>query len=162
MQKNTLIKFPVSIGSYRSFVNRITDLASNKSSAYVCIANVHMLVEAYYDKAFYQLLKNANIVAPDGMPITWGLSFFHGIKQDRVAGMDLLPDLLKEMVQRNLSVYFYGGSEDLLNSTRSYVNEKFPQLIVKGYHSPPFRPLTEIESDAVINKINHSKTNIFF
>lgn len=162
MQQNTLIQFPVSIGSYTSFVDKITDLARMQSSAYVCVANVHMLIEAYYDQEFRQVLKGANIVAPDGMPITWGLSFFHGIKQDRVAGMDLLPDLLQEMMQKNLSVCFYGGSQDLLNITRLYVKEKFPLLNVKGYHSPPYRVLTDVEIEATINNINLSKANIVF
>lgn len=162
MQQNTLIQFPISIGPYSSFVNKIIDLASNQSSAYVCVANVHMLVEAYFDQEFFQVLKDANIVTPDGMPITWGLSFFHGIKQDRVAGMDLLPDLLREMMQKKLSVYFYGGSQNLLSTTRSYVKEQFPQLNVKGYHCPPFRTLTDAENEATINKINLSKAHIVF
>ena len=87
--KKSLISINITTGNYVSFVKRIMDLSSGKSS-YTCIANVHMLVEAHKSESFAKIVNGANITTPDGMPLTWGLKLLHGVKQERVAGMDLL------------------------------------------------------------------------
>ena len=88
MQQNQLIHFPISLGSYNDFVNHILTIAGNQTSSYICIANVHMFIEAYQDNFFLEIVKQADVVTPDGLPLTWALSLFNRIKQDRVAGMD--------------------------------------------------------------------------
>ena len=90
------------------------------------------------------------MVTPDGMPLVKSLRQLYGVQQDRVAGMDLLPDLMSEAEKLSLPVYFYGGTEEILKRTKEYISEKFPNLIFAGSYSPPYRPLTNEESLAVI------------
>lgn len=162
MYQKKLIHFPLSIGYYDSFLDLIITLASEKVSSYICIANVHMFIEAHNDKNFIQIIKKANIVTPDGMPLTWGLYLLNGIKQERVSGMDLLPDLLNVVIKNNLSVYFYGGSSALLDRTDIFLKDKFPLLNVAGFYSPPFRELTPEHNKQIIDEINFSNANIVF
>src|SRR3954470_11469837 len=89
-----IINIPISVGKYDDFVTKIVDLAIDATSAYVCILNVHMLVEAYFEKSFKKVIERADIITPDGLPITWALRWLRSISQERVAGMDLLPTLL--------------------------------------------------------------------
>src|SRR4051812_41261806 len=55
---------PVSVGGA---VRRILETATRHESAVVCLANVHMLMEAYDDPSFEQQLNSADLVLPDGM-----------------------------------------------------------------------------------------------
>lgn len=160
--QNLLVEFPISIGNYKTFIEKILWLAEANVSAYVCVANVHMLVEAHHDKDFGKVVQQAHLVAPDGVPITWGLSYFHGIKQDRVAGMDLLPDLLRCMSEKGLSAFFYGGSPGLLRKAETFIRQHYPRLQLAGFFSPPFRELADIEDQLVIDKINKAKPDIIF
>lgn len=136
MQKDQLINFDLSVGSYSSFVSDIIDLAKKKSSSYVCIANVHMFVEAHWDKSFCKVVREADIVTPDGKPLTWGLRLLNGIKQDRVAGGDISDDLLQQCEQQNLSVFFYGGSQKLLDGTSDFLKKKYPNLKAGRFIQP--------------------------
>ncbi|MCW3113070.1 MAG: glycosyl transferase, WecB/TagA/CpsF family [Segetibacter sp.] len=162
MEKVNLISISLSIGSYSNFVNTIISSAKEKKPYYTCIANVHMLVEAYRNKSFANVISNANIITPDGRPLAWALRLLYGIRQDRVAGMDLLPDLLSAASTENLSVYFYGGTEEILDRTKSFVKIRYPNLKVVGTYSPPFRLPTKDEEDAVIQKIENSKASLVF
>lgn len=45
------------------------------------------------------MVNQADIVTPDGMPLVWALRLLYGIKQERVAGMNLLPSLLEKAEQ---------------------------------------------------------------
>lgn len=82
--------------------------AQAKKSFYTCVANVHMLIEAYKSKEYAKILNNANLVTPDGEPLTWALKLMHGIKPGRVSGMDLLSDLIKQCLLKKVSVFFTG------------------------------------------------------
>lgn len=157
-----LISINISLGSYQSFVDRVINLASKRISAYCCVANVHMLVEAYHDQDFAYVVNNADLVTPDGMPLTWGLKLIHNVEQERVAGMDLLPDLLKEAEKNGIPVFFYGGTQEMLEQTSSFLKKVYPLLKISGMISPPFRSLTQDENQVIIDSINTSGAQLVF
>lgn len=162
MMKKQLISLQISIASFKQVIDEIIILATKKQSAYVCIANVHMLVEAHDDAAFADIVNSADMVTPDGMPLAKSIEWLYGIKQDRVAGMDVLPAVIEEAIRKNLSVFFYGGSSQMLEHTKAYIDTIYPQLQVGGMISPPFRPLTPEETEQDIAAINQSGAQIVF
>ncbi len=161
MKKN-LISIDITLGKYQTFVDSIIAFAQNKTSSYVCVANVHMLVEAYKDTAFAAIVNNADIVTPDGMPLAKGLKILYNIQQDRVAGMDLLPDLLVEAQSKQLPVFFYGGTDEMLQSTQAYLLTHYPNLKDVHFYAPPFRQLTSQEEQTIIAQINESGAGLVF
>jgi N-acetylglucosaminyldiphosphoundecaprenol N-acetyl-beta-D-mannosaminyltransferase len=162
MNKTTLMGFPLSLGSYAEFVDGICDLAGRKTSAYVCVANVHMFVEASMDQKFSEIIEQASIVTPDGKPLTWALYATRGLRQERAAGMDLLPELLNAAADRGLRVYFYGSTPEVLARTREFMERHHPTTAIAGMYSPPFRPLTADEEADVAETINHSGAHLVF
>jgi N-acetylglucosaminyldiphosphoundecaprenol N-acetyl-beta-D-mannosaminyltransferase len=162
MNKIEILRFSVSLGKYQDFVDQIISKAKGKTKAYVCIASVHQLMEAHADPSFAKISHQADIVTPDGLPITWALQWLYNVKQDRVAGMDLLPDLLKESQEKGLSVFFYGSTQTMLDKTSDYLQKEYPGLTVAGLYSPPFRPLTTDEESDICAIINNSGANMVF
>lgn len=162
MERAHLRNFSICTGKYSSFVSDILLLARMQSSANVCVANVHMFIEAYKDIQFNKIINDADIVTPDGMPLTWSLRLLYKIKQERVAGMDLLPDLLEELMNNNMPVYFYGGSPRLINKTEAYLKQAYPRLQIAGLYSPPFRELSEYEEEDIVHEINISGARAVF
>ncbi len=162
MNKQPLFNFSITTAKYSEFVNQIIQCGLNKLSTVVYVANVHMFIEAYKSPVFLSNINNADIVTPDGKPLIVALKRLYGITQDRVAGMDLLPDLLKQMALKNMPVYFYGGTQDMLDKTEQYLKINYPNLIIGGLYSPPFKPLTSIEEESVVDKINKAAPAIVF
>lgn len=121
-----------------------------------------MTIEAHWDEQFADLVNKADLLTPDGMPLAKAMKLLYGIQQDRVAGMDLLPDLLKEAEKQDLSVFFYGGTQEMLDRTKEFVATNYPLLEKHHYLSPPFRPLTEEEEQDVVTRINDSGVNLVF
>lgn len=160
--KKAIISLNVTTGSYRMFIDNILGLINEVKSCYICVANVHMLVEAHNDPKFASIVNKATMITPDGMPLVWSMNLLHGIKQDRVAGMDLLPDLLKETQDKQIPVYFYGGTQEMLDKTEQFVKSNYPGSIIAGLHSPPFRPLTKTEENNVVERINKSGAKVLF
>lgn len=162
MNKEKLINFDITTGPYSGFVNEIITKAQTGQSSYVCVANVHMFIEAHEDARFSNIIHNAEIITPDGKPLSWALRMLNGIRQERVAGMDLFPALLKAAEASHISVYFYGGSEKTLDNLDAKIKTDFPSLKVAGAYSPPFRQLTPEENESVIASINQSGAQLVF
>jgi N-acetylglucosaminyldiphosphoundecaprenol N-acetyl-beta-D-mannosaminyltransferase len=160
-KKNIFDSF-ISIGTYQGFIDEIISFAHSKIPSYVCFANVHMVVEAYRDKSFQKVINDANLVAPDGRPLSIFLRLSEGIKQDRVCGMDIFPDLLKKAAESGKAVYFYGTTEKLLKTIVHKAMTEFPALKIAGFHSPPFRTLTEEEEGAITEMINGAEPDLVF
>ncbi len=162
MSKINLLSISINTGTYQDMLQNILSTAQTKSSSYTCVANVHMLVEASKDKAFARVVNEADITTPDGKPLTWALKMLYGKEQERVAGMDLLPDLLARAEQLKLPVYFLGGTEEMLDKTESYLSERYPELIISGMYSPPFRTLNKEEKSKLVDDINDSGAKLLF
>ena len=137
-----------------------TGLAKARLSSYVCVVNVHMVVEAWQDPGFASVVNCADLATPDGMPLVMSLRLLHGITQERVAGMDLVPDLIAAAEQKGLSIFLYGSHEDVLNRMTERIGLEHPAVNIAGSYSPPFRSLSEEEEREVIERINSSGTNI--
>lgn len=142
-------------------MNTILRWACRRESRMVCVANVHMVMEAYWQPKFAQILHNADLVTPDGMPLVWMLKKM-GVPQDRVAGMDILIRLCQLAPEENVSVFFLGSDQQTLDRIKNRLTQDFPKLKVAGLSSLPFRPLMPTEDDAIIQQINDSGAGIVF
>lgn len=162
LTQRPVLRVPVSTGTPAEFVDAILDLGAARASAYVCCANVHMLVEAHRRPAFGQVLRGAAVVAPDGSPVAAAVGWLHGRRQARVAGMDLLPALLAAAARRGQSVYFYGTTPEVLARMQARIGRELPGLQVAGAHAPPFRPLTPAEEAADVAAINAADPDLLF
>ncbi|MGL5083412.1 MAG: WecB/TagA/CpsF family glycosyltransferase [Microcoleaceae cyanobacterium] len=135
--------------------------ASRRESRTVCVANVHMVMEAYWDQGFNQVLSEADIVTPDGMPLVWMLKRM-GIPQDRVAGMDILLRLCQLAPYYDVSLFFLGSEATVLESIKQKLNLDFPDLAIAGLQDLPFRELTPEEDEQIVQQINDSGAGVVF
>jgi N-acetylglucosaminyldiphosphoundecaprenol N-acetyl-beta-D-mannosaminyltransferase len=162
MKKKTILGASISTGSYENFIDEIFSLVEAKVPSYVCFANVHMIVEAYKNRSFRKILNNATVAAPDGKPLSVFLRLSEGLKQPRVCGMDLLPDILKKAEACQKSVYFYGTTNDLLQTIEKKAHAEFPNLKIAGYYSPPFRELSDEETSHITDMIKKAAPDLVF
>lgn len=147
---------PITALPFAEQIKAILEWASRRVSKVVCVANVHMLMEAYWNPEFSSVLKNADLVTPDGMPLVWMMKLMGASEQNRIAGMEILISLCQLAPQRNISMFFLGSEETILEKMRKKLEREFPDMKIVGMEPLPFRPLTSAENEAVIAKIHES------
>jgi len=128
----------------------------------VCAANVHMLIEAERNPRFAALLRSADLVTPDGMPVAWLMRGAGSPNQERVAGMDLLPALCESAEREEVGVYFVGSTPGVLAAIRRRVGTLHPRLRISGMESPPFREMSPEEESQLAGRINATKAGLVF
>ncbi|HBA70542.1 MAG TPA: glycosyltransferase [Lachnospiraceae bacterium] len=121
---------------------------------YVCVSNVHTTVMAYNDPSYREVQNNAAIAVPDGKPLSL-ICRIRGHKEaKRVAGPDLMPEILQISEREGYTHYFYGSTERTLSYLEKNLREKYPKLKIAGTYSPPFRKLTKEEDERIVDMIN--------
>lgn len=121
-----------------------------------------MIVESRQDQALKAAVDGADLAAPDGMPLCKVLKMKDNIEQERVAGMDLVPELLHRAAQEGLKVFFYGDTDEVLDALSQKSQTDFADLQIAGRYSPPFRALSEQEDQEIVDMINDSDADIVF
>jgi N-acetylglucosaminyldiphosphoundecaprenol N-acetyl-beta-D-mannosaminyltransferase len=149
-----VIGFPVTALPFDEQITLMLQWAEKRLSKVVCVANVHMLMEAHSNPKFAEMLLDADLVTPDGMPLVWLMNWMGVRQQDRVAGMDILMALCRQAASAGMSVFFLGSDPETLERMRYRLERDFPTLKIAGMEPLPFRPLTSEEDSVVIQKIN--------
>jgi N-acetylglucosaminyldiphosphoundecaprenol N-acetyl-beta-D-mannosaminyltransferase len=148
--------------SYPSAARQALSWAQAGESRYICIANVHVLMEAHDSASYRQALNQADMVTPDGMPLVWMLRL-KGVKaQTRVYGPTLMLHVLELAEKERIPVGFYGADQTTLDLLVERMRERYPGLDVAYAFSPPFRALDERETDEITSQIAASGARILF
>ena len=100
----SIINVQVNEISYDSATRQIKAWAQKGESRYVCVANVHMLMEAYDSPEFAKIVNNADLVTPDGVPLVWMMRAKGQREQTRVYGPTLMLHVLDAAARENLPV----------------------------------------------------------
>jgi N-acetylglucosaminyldiphosphoundecaprenol N-acetyl-beta-D-mannosaminyltransferase len=143
-------------------MTRIGEWLASRDRAYVCVANVHGVMEARRDEALRGIYNAAGLAVPDGVPLVWlGRVKGHpGVR--RVYGPDLTLRLCEEAARRGYRCFFYGGGPGVAEQLAGEMSRRFPGLRVAGTGAPPFRPLTPEEEREEIGRINAAAADIVF
>jgi N-acetylglucosaminyldiphosphoundecaprenol N-acetyl-beta-D-mannosaminyltransferase len=157
-----ILDIPVDVTTSESSGERIFSLVDQQQPAYVCYATAHMLIEANRRPDVCQAYRDAAIVNPDGKPLAWGLQILGNRDAQCVTGPNHTPLLLQEAERRGIPVGFYGGRPETLNLLQQALSKRYPKLKVSFVYSPPFRELTELERQEVIESIHASGTRMLF
>jgi N-acetylglucosaminyldiphosphoundecaprenol N-acetyl-beta-D-mannosaminyltransferase len=152
----------VSTTSYAAAVNMIAGWSCNSESRYVCIANVHTLMEAWDFADFRSIINNADLVTPDGMPLVWMMRWKGQWEQQRVYGPTLMLHVLETAAQENIPVGFYGGTPDVLESLVKRMQARFGGLNAAFVFSPPFVEMSPEQDAKLVEGINRSGVRILF
>ena len=129
------------------------------SGDYMCASNVHTTVTAW-ENADYCAVQNGGIITiPDGGPLSV-VGKRRGYQSiERTTGPSYMEEVFKVSAQKGYRHYFYGSSEKTILKMRKKLREEYPDLIIAGMYSPPFREETEEEKLADIERINAAEAD---
>ncbi len=147
-------------------LNRTVEMADRwiaaENRGYICVTGVHGIMEAQSDPELRQILNDAFINTPDGMPMSW-IGRLQGLNEmDRVFGPDLMASLCQISVERNYRHFLYGGEPGVAGLLKQRLESRFPGLQIVGTYTPPFRNLTNEEEEEIICQLQELQPHILW
>lgn len=143
-------------------VNFLVDHIKSLSGQYICVSNVHTTVMGYEQSDYRAILNNSLMSIPDGGPLStlgrrWGY-----VGMSRTTGPDLMREIFHLSSKNGYRHYFYGSTDSTLEKIRINLLKDYPDLIIAGMHSPPFRPITAKEDEKIMQQINEAKPDFIW
>lgn len=148
--------------TYPSATAAILGWSRRGEGRYVCAANVHMIMEAFDDVAFREVVNGADLATPDGMPLVWMLRRLGIPSATRVYGPDLMAGVCEAAARAGVPIGLFGGTDPTLGVLSAKLKERWPDLEIAYAYAPPFRALTEDEDSSVVADILASGARILF
>jgi N-acetylglucosaminyldiphosphoundecaprenol N-acetyl-beta-D-mannosaminyltransferase len=148
--------------SYDDAVDRIVGWTGEGVARTIGVATVNNVMESYDDASFLAVMNACDLVTPDGMPLVWGLTMLGVRSATRVCGPELTPLLLARAAEQGIPVGFYGGDQRTIEALVGVAVSRWPSLRVAYAVSPPFRPLTPQEDEAVVDAITAAGVRLLF
>ncbi len=137
-------------------------IVNDRRPHYVCVSNVHSVIECQRDASFLETLNQSDLNVPDGMPIVWcGRAQGRRLPR-RVYGPDLFIEFCRETQKKSYRHFFYGGAPQVLETLVCNLKERFPRIQVVGSYSPPFRTLSFEEDLKVVELVNSAAPDVLW
>ncbi|MEA1868498.1 MAG: WecB/TagA/CpsF family glycosyltransferase [Thermodesulfobacteriota bacterium] len=99
------------------------------------------------------ILRRADLVTADGMPIVWTSKLLGVPLKERVTGAALIPRLAEEAAKRQKSLYFLGGREGVGQQAAQVLKQSYPDLRIADVHSP----YVYIEGEDLVTAVNEDR-----
>ncbi|HIJ41980.1 MAG TPA: WecB/TagA/CpsF family glycosyltransferase [Deltaproteobacteria bacterium] len=112
------------------------------------------------------ILRRADLVTADGMPIVWTSKLLGAPLKERVTGADLTPRLAEEAANRSKSLFFLGGKGDVGQKAADLLKSRYPRLKIAGVYSPFVHVEGEEiaeerdQDEEILRRVNHSGAHI--
>jgi N-acetylglucosaminyldiphosphoundecaprenol N-acetyl-beta-D-mannosaminyltransferase len=140
-------------------VGVIHDCVVRRERTYICVANVHGVVESLGDAALRTIYNRAGLVTPDGMPLVW-VGGHKGFDVGRVYGPDLMLALCGHGVRHGYRHFLFGGDRGVAARLAASLEERFPGIVIAGTYTPPFGEWDAAERERIIHAINAARADI--
>lgn len=126
-------------------------LLDGRSAAYVVTPNPEIVMEARRNAALREALGKAALVLPDGVGLIYASRILGMPLRNRTPGIDFASALFARMAEQGKSVYLLGAKPGVAALAGERLAERFPGLVVTGFHDGYF---DEDENDLVLEEIN--------
>lgn len=131
----------------------------HRRSLLVGVVNVAKLVHLQGDPALRSALSICDLVIADGLPVVWAGTLLGQPLPERVAGIDLFVELLREADRNGDSVYLLGATEEVLTCAVEVVRDRFPRAKIVGSRNGYF---SAEEEPAVAEAIRRAQPDLLF
>jgi len=111
----------------------------------VVTPNAEMIMMANADNSFAQIINNADLVVPDGAGVVWAARYNGDRMPERVAGYDLVQNLLVAAARQKYRIYMLGGAPGIVDKAKQVAEKRYPGVQIVGTRHGFFSKSDEAE-----------------
>lgn len=121
--------------------------------------NADKLNEVAKNERLRQIVNSCGVINADGASVIMASKYLKKPLPERVAGIDLMDDLVNLSEKKGYRVYLLGAKQEVVEATAKVLQEKYPLLKIVGIHNGYFK---EADWPAVSHELKAAEPDFVF
>jgi N-acetylglucosaminyldiphosphoundecaprenol N-acetyl-beta-D-mannosaminyltransferase len=121
--------------------------------------NAAKIVAVQEDARLREVIDTAELVTADGQSVVWASRLLGESLPERVAGIDLMHELLAAAASDGYRIFILGATEAVLQRAVARLRHRYPQIQIVGFHHGYFN---EAEERSIVDQIKAAHPEILF
>ena len=154
-----LLGVPIDRVSISETLDRIEAFIESGRPHLVVTADATAVVIAQSNHDFLKLVKNADLVTPDGNGILWAGKHLGHQFPERVSGVDIMDHVCQLSAQKSYRLFLLGAEPGIAKQAGEQLTKKYPGCNVVGSHDGYFSKDRDFD---VAKEIAETKPDVLF
>lgn len=133
-------------------VAQAEEYMAEKKTALIVTANAEMIMQAVKDSDLRKIVNSADLVVPDGAGAVWAARHLGYDMPERVAGFDLVQELLRRAPKYRQKIFFFGAAPGVAEQAKQKAEIKYPGIQIVGTRDGYFSSADEPDILAQIRR----------
>ena len=159
MQKINILNTDIHNLSMQETLALVQDKINTGEQLHHVVVNAGKIVSMQKDLELRKSVNESHIINADGQAVVWASRFLGKPLKERVAGIDLMVNLV-EMAHKNKNkIFLFGAKEEIVKAVVEKYSEVYSPQIIAGYRNGYF---TAEEEKEIAQQIADSGTQMLF
>ena len=137
----------------------IEQKVSVKEQIHHVVVNAGKIVTMQNDLQLRRSVNGSDLINADGQAVVWASRFLGKPLKERVAGIDLMTNLVDLANKKKYKIFFFGAEENIVRNVVEIYSKKYSSAIIAGYRNGYFKKENE---KLIAKEIAESGANILF
>ncbi len=155
----SLFGFPIHALDMKSVLDVVDESIADRKRLLIGVVNAAKLVNMRRDASLGRAVMAADMILADGMSVVWACRLLGRPVPQRVAGIDLMEEMLRHGSEKGYRVFCLGATEEVLATTVQRIQECYPGIVIAGSHHGYFKQQEEAD---VAARIRDARPDILF
>lgn len=153
------MSIPIDALTMAETVDVIDDAIREKKRLHHTVVNAGKIVMMMKDPELFKSVVEADLINADGQAVVWAARLLGQPLPERVAGIDLMNELIALAHRKGYKAFFFGAKEEVVREVVRRVSMQYSPGVIAGYRNGYFRPG---EEGAIAETIAESGASILF
>lgn len=153
------LRIPLDAITMEETIKLIDEAVVEKKRINHVVLNADKVVSMQKDFELFNSVVSCDIINADGQSIVWAARFLGKHLPERVAGIDLMQNLVKLAYEKKYKCFFFGANEEVVKNVVDIYSKKYGLEIIAGYRNGYFNK--EEEPD-IARQIANSSAQLLF
>ncbi len=154
-----LFNCPIDALTMEQTLNKIKIAIDSNQHLHHVVVNVAKLVHLQKDIKLRDSVINCDIINADGQGVVWASKILGKSIPERVAGIDLMQNLVTLASESKYKIFFFGAKEEIVKLVVDKFSKEYSPEIIAGYRNGYFNKEEELK---IAQQIADTKANILF
>ncbi len=130
-----LFGLPVNALTMNQVMARVHRAIDRKALLHIGVISASKVANMRRNAELREAVLQSDIILADGMSVVWASKVLRKPLPERIAGIDLMTEILRTGNDRGDRVYCFGATDEVLEAVKKHFASQYPGIVIAGSHN---------------------------